>query len=650
MKIITIFFCLVFLNACSEKIDIKESNDKIIKFKERKIDLTPYFNAFPYHNFLVSYEANRIFYYKQDETTLLHSVNIKNLNFNDGKPILDLDLSLRNVWSMKFNKKDKHLYWMGDEKNDEKIDLFRLNPETSDLQKLTDVPYIFGWSFNRNHDKIAYIVRLGNLENRKGQLRILNLDNLSDELVVEDDEEFRFTWGTPSWSNDDKLIAIPVLKDAKRTHANVSLIDISNKNKKIITNYDKARYFPQIYNKWISNNSKFLYTSDESGYTNIYTYDNKISETNQLTNYNEDLSDFAILEYDSKDILITITSNPVRSTIKALDLQTNKVITELVLDFKSSIQDYDKNRLILQLESANTKFKLIELTLEKDFKINNLYELPKDINNSIVQAEVEKIDFETFDIDTNTNKKRKIHAFLYKPKNPLPSDESIVMIQSFYGGSNNYNIREHILAEAGIYVLSPSPRGSSGFGKEFYALNDKDLGGNEILDIIFAAKYISEKLSIPPDRIGVFGGSHGGYATMRLLTFPGEVNNNKYDFDFGFGIAHAGFSDIIHFYENCNIPDWVILEAGDPKSEKDKLMSRSPLFNAYDMSGRLLLTHGVNDSRVPIEGSRFMYDSLKKYEKNVVLEEYQDMGHHIKGLENNIRQYKTWFNFIENEK
>ncbi len=102
-------------------------------------------------------------------------------------------------------------------------------------------------------------------------------------------------------------------------------------------------------------------------------------------------------------------------------------------------------------------------------------------------------------------------------------------------------------------------------------MNDKDLGGNEIIDIIYAAKYISEKMDIPPRRIGVYGGSHGGYATMRLLTFPGEINGNKGDFDWGFGISHAGFSDIIHFYENCNIPDWVTLEARRPENRSRKI-------------------------------------------------------------------------------
>jgi len=120
---------------------------------------------------------------------------------------------------------------------------------------------------------------------------------------------------------------------------------------------------------------------------------------------------------------------------------------------------------------------------------------------------------------------------------------------------------------------------------------------------------------------------------MRTLTFPGEVNGNKVDFDWGFGLSNAGFSDIIHFYENCNIPDWVTLEAGDPKTESAKLNDRSPLYHADKMKGHLLLTHGTNDSRVP--------------NKDVKLVTFEGQGHGIKGLENTVIFYQTWFDFLE---
>ena len=78
--------------------------------------------------------------------------------------------------------------------------------------------------------------------------------------------------------------------------------------------------------------------------------------------------------------------------------------------------------------------------------------------------------------------------------------------------------------------------------------------------------------------LGGYGRSHGGYATMRAMTFPPETNGRNQSYRFGFGLAEAGFSDIIAFHDATNIPDWVVLEAGDPAipEPRAKLADRSP--------------------------------------------------------------------------
>jgi dipeptidyl aminopeptidase/acylaminoacyl peptidase len=65
------------------------------------------------------------------------------------------------------------------------------------------------------------------------------------------------------------------------------------------------------------------------------------------------------------------------------------------------------------------------------------------------------------------------------------------------------------------------------------------------------------------------------------------------------------------------------------------------------MKGHLLLTHGTNDSRVPIAGSEMMADSLRKYNKKVTLVKFEGQGHGIKGLENTMMFYQTWFDFLD---
>lgn len=652
IRLIISALAMILFVSCAKKEETKEeeTSEYVVEYEGRKVDLQPFFEGFPYSNFQAYYKTGKIFYYKAGDITSLNYTDLNNPDFENGTQVTDIDYSLRNVWSNKYNPNDNSIYWMGDEVNDEKIDLFRLNLETNKVEKLTDVPYIFGWNFNKGKNQIAYIVRLGELEDREGELRIMSLENGTSSTIIKDSPEYRFTWANPSVSPNNNYIIASVLKNTDRTKANLMLIDVDKGKGNIITDTKKGRFFPDILSTWIDNGSKVLYTSDEDGYKNVYSYDIYKGKTMQVTKFTEDVANAEIATIEGKDYLVVNTSNPIESTLYLVDPISGDIVTSKKYPFTMEFKDIEEGKLLAQLNGATTMFRIEEITLSPSgFTETTKADLPKELKDKIINADVEKVEFPTFDIDPATGKQRMIHAFLYKPKDPLPKDKQRVLIQSFYGGSNTYNVREQILTNAGMYVLSPSPRGSSGFGKDFFALNDKDLGGNEILDIIYAAKYISEKLDIPAERVGVHGGSHGGYAVMRLLTFPGEVNGHKDDYSFGFGIAHAGFSDIIHFYEHCNIPDWVTLEAGDPATEKEKLNSRSPLYNAYDMEGRLLLTHGINDSRVPIEGSRFMADSLRKYKKDVTLQEYEGMGHHIKGLENSVRQYKTWFDFIQDD-
>lgn len=623
-------------------------NTKLVSFKGREIDLSPFIEGFPYSRFNPVYKAGKLYYMKRGETTDMLELDLNgDSNLENGTKISDIDYSTRNVWGIRYNEADNHLYWIGDESNDEIINLTRLNPETKKTEKLTNVPYIFGYRWNETKDKVAYIARLGDKEERLGELRILDLSTNKEEKITQDTANMRYTWGSPSWQPEGKGVIVTALKNADRAWGNLIYIDFETNTQTLLTDSEKKRSYPGAYSDWI-NNTTFLYTSNEDGFTNVYSYDLEKKESKQLTTFTTDLGTSEILTIDNNKYLFATTSSPIETKIFLISLPDGEIVLQQNSDVDLGVYDSDSDKMLVSATSNTSMFRIDEVTVSTtQLEFQTKVDVPQELKEKVYNATVERITYPTFDIDPSTGEPRQIHAYLYKPKNPLPEKDRIVMIQSFYGGGNYFSTRYQILANAGIYVLSPSPRGSSGFGKEFSALNDKDLGGDEIIDVFYAAKYISEKLNIPPSNIGVFGGSHGGYATMRALTFPGEVNGTSVDFDWGFGISHAGFSDIIHFYENCNIPDWVTLEAGDPKSEAAKLNDRSPLYHADKMKGHLLLTHGTNDKRVPIEGSEMMADSLKKYNKNVKLVKFEGQGHGIKGLDNTMVFYQTWFDFLD---
>ena len=260
---------------------------------------------------------------------------------------------------------------------------------------------------------------------------------------------------------------------------------------------------------------------------------------------------------------------------------------------------------------------------------------------ALVGCKATRVAIPTFD--------RELHAFLLEPREPLGDPKQrLALIRSFYGGKNRYERFDQILCATGFTVVSPAVRGSYGFGKAFEALNDEDLGGDEIVDLFHVAKWVEAKTGLGPERIGVYGRSHGGYATMRALTFPAETSRGP-RYPFGFGMSDAGFSDIKSFYDATNIPDWVVLESGDPAvpAQLARMNERSALKHAGRLAAPLLLMHGERDWRVPVEESRRFYEAARKLGKPARYLEVPGQGHHFKGLKAQTTAWQERLDFLQ---
>ena len=126
-KILTVLTILIVLIGC----EAQKNDSLFVEFKGRKIDLNPYIEGFPYRGFTPFYEAGKLYYYHQDSTTMLKELDMSGkVDLRKGVAVSDIDLSKRNVWEIRYRKTDNYLYWIGDEKNDEVINLYCLNPAT----------------------------------------------------------------------------------------------------------------------------------------------------------------------------------------------------------------------------------------------------------------------------------------------------------------------------------------------------------------------------------------------------------------------------------------------------------------------------------------------------------------------------------------
>ena len=631
--------------SCSRK------EDGNVDFLGRSVPVQSFLEGFPYSTwgFYLSDNASKLFYVRQTGGNPLLMLDLDERTDIEGGTVISTEnWAEKNFWNPEWNERDSMLYWIGDQRNDEKIDLYRMDPATGKTECFTDVPYIYGWSFNDDKTLAAYVARISQTENdHVDEFHVLDVVTGEDRLICTDSPDFRMTWTEIAMSPDNSGAMLTVLKNANRTYTNIAYLDFATGEYKVVTDpsVEASLSGCAVISPWYSDDVAY-FLSDKTGFANLYCYDRSSGAVRQITDYKQDIA-ARWIEAGGAKYLATVSTSPEGSRVAVLTPDGKEVVSEMY-PATLTFQTTEGDAMYFTAGATDILFQIWKVRFDgRALEQSILVDLPEDTRKSMISSHAEKLSIPTFDTDPATGKTRMLHAYLMVPDNPLPADEARLMVMSFYGGGNSYDMEHQIFTAAGMYVLSASPRGSSGFGRDFEALNDHDLGGNETIDMIYCARYVSEMLGIPPERVGCFGMSHGGYETMRLMTFPGEVNGFKASFPFGFGVAVAGFCDIIWEHYHSNIPDWDYLEAGDPVNEKEKLMDRSPINHVDKISGPLLLIHGDHDDRVHIGGSQMLYDALKKQGSPVEFLVMKGQGHGYKGIENQMLYYRTILEFIE---
>ncbi len=631
--------------SCSRK------EDGNVDFLGRSVPVQSFLEGFPYSTwgFYLSDDASKLFYVRQTGGNPLLMLDLDERTDIEGGAVISTEnWAEKNFWNPEWNERDSMLYWIGDQRNDEKIDLYRMDPATGKTECFTDVPYIYGWSFNDDKTLAAYVARISQTENdHVDEFHVLDVVTGEDRLICTDNLDFRMTWTEIAMSPDNSGAMLTVLKNAIRTYTNIAYLDFATGEYKVVTDpsVEASLSGCAVISPWYSDDVAY-FLSDKTGFANLYCYDRSSGAVRQITDYKQDIA-ARWIEAGGAKYLATVSTSPEGSRVAVLTPDGKEVVSEMY-PATLTFQTTEGDAMYFTAGATDILFQIWKVRFDgRGLEQSILVDLPEDTRKSMISSHAEKLSIPTFDTDPATGKTRMLHAYLMVPDNPLPADEARLMVMSFYGGGNSYDMEHQIFTAAGMYVLSASPRGSSGFGRDFEALNDHDLGGNETIDMIYCARYVSEMLGIPPERVGCFGMSHGGYETMRLMTFPGEVNGFKASFPFGFGVAVAGFCDIIWEHYHSNIPDWDYLEAGDPVNEKEKLMDRSPINHVDKISGPLLLIHGDHDDRVHIGGSQMLYDALKKQGSPVEFLVMKGQGHGYKGIENQMLYYRTILEFIE---
>lgn len=199
-------------------------------------------------------------------------------------------------------------------------------------------------------------------------------------------------------------------------------------------------------------------------------------------------------------------------------------------------------------------------------------------------------------------------------------------VLSFHGGPEgqerpSFRSDYQALVSLGISVLAPNVRGSSGFGKRFVGKDDGALRADGVRDIVSCLDYAVEMGVADPKRVGIMGGSYGGYMVMAGLTeFPER---------FAAGADLFGVVNFETFFKHTE--PWMAaistIEYGDPRTEAEMLRRLSPIHRIDRVQAPLLVLHGRNDTNVPVVEAEQIVESLKRRGVPVEYVLFPDEGH-----------------------
>jgi dipeptidyl aminopeptidase/acylaminoacyl peptidase len=236
----------------------------------------------------------------------------------------------------------------------------------------------------------------------------------------------------------------------------------------------------------------------------------------------------------------------------------------------------------------------------------------------------------------------ELSGWLYRPRGvsgPAP------YVLSFHGGPEgqerpSFRSDYQALLASGIGVFAPNVRGSSGFGKKFVNLDNAELRFNGVRDIKASADFLVQQGVADPTRLGITGGSYGGYMTMAGVTeFPDL---------FAAGVNLFGIVNFATFFAQSE--PWMAAistkEYGDPATQADLLARLSPIHKLDRIKAALMVQHGANDTNVPVVEAEQIVQALKGRGVPVEYILFPDEGHGWRKVPNRVQSITSMVGFF----
>lgn len=603
-----------------------------------------YLKARQGHHFYFSADHQHLFFLKDVEnTSLLHHLRLnQSVDLQSAEKISDEDFSQRTFSIVDFDHEAMQLTVSMDEKNTEMVNLHLFDLTTQNWIQLSRGKSVNSFRWSQNRQKFFYIdrrfVAWGLFES---DFHVVDMKSMQDRILLNDQKwVYRIGWGGFRFDQEEQTVFFQTDENCRREKFNMVEFPLATLLSSVsaLLPVEPPKMLPdsiELGTPYLLNDpfgDQLIFASSHSGFDNFYLFNRKSQELKALTQ--ERWRNVSISSLSDRHHQLALLTSPLYATnetqLVLLNFRDLSVIRKV---FQGNASATDGQDALVILEGAidqPPRYHILNTQLEVEKTISCFIGDTK----RLVNGTYEIVHYTSFD-------GLEIHAKLILPKKPLRA----AMVLAFYGGENNYSYATELYLEEGIAILSPAVRGSWGWGQEWEDHLKNDLGGKEILDVIWGARFLEKRLQLPSSRIGVFGGSHGGYATLRAMTMPPMYQGVDTSFPFAFGICECGFADLEEFYKTSRIADWLVDLLGPFQSKI--YQERSPIHFFEHLRGPLFVRHGTNDSRVPLSTMSGFIEKLKQspYHYDVLIQ--QDQGHHAQNWSVIVDEKERVFQFLK---
>ncbi|MEO6176260.1 MAG: prolyl oligopeptidase family serine peptidase [Flavobacterium circumlabens] len=388
---------------------------------------------------------------------------------------------------------------------------------------------------------------------------------------------------------------------------------------------------------FLADNETVYFQSEATGYSHLYTYNLKSKVKNQLTKGNWEVRDLMLSKDKKTFYLTTNTTHPGNRNFYKLNLADGILQPILTKDGAHEVVvSPDEKTLLVRYSYKNKPW---DFYIAENKKNTVLQQISSSASENFKKYQWREPQVITFKAEDGT----PVNARLYTPKTENANKAAIIFVHGagYLQNAHNYwsnYYREYmfhnLLTDLGYTVLDIDYRGSDGYGRDFRTGIYRFMGGKDLSDHLDGKKYLVNNLGIDPNRVGIYGGSYGGFITlMGMLTTPGE---------FASGAALRSVTDWAHYNHGYtgNILNF-------PETDPEAYKKSSPIYYADNLKGNLVMLHGMVDDNVEYKDIvRLSQRFIELEKKNWTLASFPVEAHGFKETYSWIDEYSRILNLF----